>query len=173
MQNTPSTILIPAKTATKIAGHKAKNIGMTCAQLRSCMGKRVKIFIILALALLLLYSGAAWAVLGCCHDETHSYHEAALNSIDQDFPDAHGVDANITCVSPVYHTDSRAVSSLRSQLELLTPDTTPHLKHFWLSPAAYAESARAAWLTSRFGSAHPTSSLLTAPLYLFLSILRI
>jgi hypothetical protein len=134
------------------------------------MSRQTKILIAASACLLLLYSGIAWAVLRCCHDDTHLSQEAALKVIDPDTP---GVHANIDCVAPVYHSEAIAVSSLRSQLERLMLNSAAHLSDCWASPPGYGEWPREAHFRSVFNGTHPSSFVYKTPRYLSLSTLRI
>ncbi len=136
------------------------------------MSKRGKILIALSASLALLYSGVAWAVLRCCHDDAHSYQEHVLSSLDTEIASrAYSVDTDIECITPVYHTEAIAVSSLRSQIDPLTPGATSHGKDFFGLPAAYGDWVDHAWVgpVSQFARFF----LVNTPLYLSLSRLRI
>ena len=152
---------------------RRKNDGIIPAQLRFRMSRRSNILIAISASLLLLYSGVASAVLRCCHDETPSYQELGLNRIDVEIASyLYGFDADIECVTPAYHIESRAVSSLRFRFDRLIPGVTDQAGDVWVSTAANGRRVSDTWLGSDFKSP-PSARFLNMPLYLSLSSLRI
>lgn len=138
------------------------------------MSKPGKILIALSASLALLYSGIAWAALRCCHDDGHSHQEHALNGQDAEILSyAYSVDADIECIAPVYHTESIAVSSLRSQIDRLVPGDTSHGRDFWGLPATYDGSMDYIWAGPVSKSPRYAVFLTNSPLYVSLSRLLI
>lgn len=130
----------------------------------------VKTSIVIVVSCVLLYYGIAWAVLRCCHDDTRSHQELALYNVDGDIKSLpNGVDANIECVNPVYHTEWMTESPSPSRLDRLTPDATPHINDFSTLTTTKGYRASDLYLRAVFDGASPFDS----PRYLSLSILRI
>jgi hypothetical protein len=137
-----------------------------------------KSVVAIAISIVLLYYGIAWAVLRCSHDAKHADHEVVLQILDathQDFYHAsvNAVDLHLECVGPNFHTEAMAEASPPPQLDRLTPDNTPHVNDFLMLGNVTGDAATDIWLRAVFEGSRSLAFLIGLPSYLFLCILRI
>ena len=130
------------------------------------------------IAIVLLYYGAAWAVLRCFHDEDHAISEATLSVADlhdRDFLlwSRDHANTNLDCMGPNYRTETLAGSSAPSKLKLSTTEVTSRLNDFLTLQGIGRAATKSFWLSGVIEPGSPLGFLIDSPRYLFLSILRV
>jgi hypothetical protein len=129
------------------------------------------------IVLVLVYYSAAWAVLGCLHDEDFANTPAAPSAAvsgaawHQDL--ANSPQTYFDCMGADYHTEVLAGVSAPVELRLSKSDLVTH--SFALAPARSAGESRigSLWLSALFDDWPVHSSGVGLPLYLSVSVLRI
>lgn len=128
-----------------------------------------KVFVMTLISFALLYYGAAWAVLRCCHEKSHSSLSVFFNSVnpvDSSSPE-------LSCLELVYHTESMAQPSSASRLHFLIDGLRMSSVDSLTSQWVLQHDQSALWPRAVFERFPSFSFLIGLPRYLSLSILRI
>jgi len=147
--------------------------------LSSAMNRQhIKTFLATFLASMLLYYNAAWAVLRCCHVDEHGSHEEILSPDDlrdglyRPLSRPSQAPTQIDCLDLEYQTEVLAGPTPPPQFHRGTAALTPYANDFFgLKSMADSFKNNFLWNVFRIGS--PPAEPSDAPLYLFLSSLRI
>jgi len=138
----------------------------------------VKSLIVSFVSLMLLYYGAAWAMLRCLHDDDHSTTPVQISEtgarIEATYAQSRSEDpGDLACIGFDYHAESLAGPSSSSQLQRWAALIVAHVTGFSIPDGIAAGGARIRSLRAVFdGIAYPVY-LLDLPRYLSLSALRI
>lgn len=152
-----------------------KNAGMLNAVCGVSMRYRPKTFIASLLASVLLYYGAAWALLRCCHHDGYaSVHDESLSDSDVHQRQGYYFSSNhastyIDCIEEPIHTEILASSTAPSPLHRAANFT----KEF-SDPIAFALTHANAYRVGQvWARGSPPALYANTSIYLSLSILRI
>lgn len=136
----------------------------------------LKTFVATFLAGFLLYYGAAWAVLRCCHYEAEATSE--VSRFDAELANPHlrvwrpsDAATQIDCLDFEYHAETLGGPASPPQFHRVTAAVTPCANHFSVLKNL-AESHKNNFSGNAFPSGSPPSEPSYPPLYLSLSSLR-
>jgi hypothetical protein len=138
----------------------------------------LKAFLATFLAAMLLYYGAAWAVLRCCHEDGPASVEQSMSAGDLhdglqlDLSRSRHAPSQIDCLEFEYQTEVLASPASPPQLHRATPAVTPNANDFFVLKSV-SDGHRKNLLRNVFTRRSPAAESSDPPLYLSLSTLRI